>query len=67
MFVLTDNNFAWIKRFSSDTKELGQFRDYFVNFPKGFIEGALDVLGIKGDVTVEVKLPKGCMYFITFL
>lgn len=33
-----------------------------MNFPIGFLEGALNTLGINCKVTVDIKLPKECMF-----
>lgn len=53
LYVLTDNNFRWLRNVSNEGEHPGSPEDYLV-FPCGLICGALTRLGVKCRVTAEM-------------
>lgn len=67
LYVLTDNNFRWLRNVSSnghDAQKVGTPEDYVV-FPCGMICGALTRLGVKCRVTAEL-IPSSSSYKCSF-
>ncbi|KAJ3415637.1 Trafficking protein particle complex subunit 6B [Chytridiales sp. JEL 0842] len=68
VYVLTDNNFRWFARMSSDGTAVDTARQAFPHlaFPCGLIRGALANLGIVSVVIAEVATMPQCTFQIKF-
>lgn len=64
LYVLTDNNFRWLRSVSVDGEHPGSPEDYAV-FPCGLICGALTRLGVQCRVTAEL-IPLATTYKCSF-
>ncbi|KND04123.1 uncharacterized protein SPPG_01561 [Spizellomyces punctatus DAOM BR117] len=66
VYVLTDNNFRWFLRMSSDgsSAEISRQAFAYLAFPCGLIRGALANLGVASVVIAEVSTIPQCTFQI---
>ncbi|KAG4090003.1 transport protein particle complex subunit [Neocallimastix lanati (nom. inval.)] len=65
-YVLTDNNFKWFSKMSSNNGQ-EDFKNEvlpYLNFPCGIIRGVLSNLGINCTVLADVNPPNQCIFQI---
>jgi hypothetical protein len=68
VYVLTDNDFMWIKQLSSNNPDKTlQGQTLFLKFPCGLIKGALENLGLLCSVSAEITTNHTVLFHIKSL
>jgi len=65
VYVLTDEQFAWIQHLSSDSPVTTKAEaEKYITFPSGLIKGALDGLGVPCIVKAEITNFPTCIFTV---
>ncbi|KAJ3187080.1 Trafficking protein particle complex subunit 33 [Gaertneriomyces sp. JEL0708] len=64
VYVLTDNNFRWFLRMSTDNADISKQAFPYLAYPCGLIRGALANLGVPSVVIAEVSSIPQCTFQI---